>query len=232
MTETRTALIVGASRGLGLAMAEELLKRGWHVLGTVREDKNTRLHDLAGSWTDRLGIPCLDMTDEAQIEALATALKDVRLDLLFVNAGVASADGFDSILGQTPTDDFVRVMVTNTLSPLRVLERLVDRVPTGGVVGVMSSGQGSIADNERGGNDLYRASKAALNMAMRSFAVRHGARRACLLLAPGWVRTELGGTNARFSVEDVTGDLVDTLLAQLGGHGLRYVDRFNQPVRW
>ncbi len=232
MSNTGTALIIGASRGLGLAMADELLQRGWRVLGTVREGKRTELHERAQAWPERLSLHVLDMTEQDQIDTLASALEGVRLDVLFVNAGIAGESGFASILGTESTDEFVRVMVTNTLSPMRVLERLVDRVPAGGVVGVMSSGQGSIADNERGGNDLYRASKAALNMAMRSFAVRHGGQRACLLLAPGWVRTQLGGANARFSVADVIGDLVDTLLAQQGGHGLRYVDRFNQPVRW
>jgi NAD(P)-dependent dehydrogenase (short-subunit alcohol dehydrogenase family) len=96
----------------------------------------------------------------------------------------------------------------------------------------MSSGQGSIADNENGGNDVYRASKAALNMIMRSFAVRKGKDRALLLLAPGWIKTDIGGQNAKFSIEDVIGDIVDTIVAQEGKIGLQYLDRFGKPVRW
>ncbi len=96
----------------------------------------------------------------------------------------------------------------------------------------MSSGQGSIADNERGGNDLYRASKAALNMIMRSFAARKGKERAILLLAPGWIKTDLGGPEAKFSIDEVIGDIVDTIVAQEGKSGLRNLDRFGQPVRW
>ena len=232
MSDTKTALIVGASRGLGLAISGELLGRGWHVIGTIRGGKKTGLHDLAEAWPGRVGLHDLDMTDPTRVEALGSTLGGMSLDLLFVSAGVASERGFEEIMGVTSTEEFVRVMVTNTLSPLRVLERLIQNVPPGGVVGVMSSGQGSLADNEKGGNDLYRASKAALNMAMKSFAVRHAGGRAYLLLAPGWIKTQLGGERARFSVEEVTGDIVDTILAQQGNPGLRYVDRFNKPVRW
>jgi NAD(P)-dependent dehydrogenase (short-subunit alcohol dehydrogenase family) len=107
-----------------------------------------------------------------------------------------------------------------------------DKVPPGGTIGVMSSGQGSIADNEKGGNDVYRASKAALNMIMRSFAARTGKDYSLLLLAPGWVKTDLGGPEAPFSIEQVTPELVDTIIAQEGKRGLQYLDRFGKTVRW
>ncbi|HUW39812.1 MAG TPA: SDR family NAD(P)-dependent oxidoreductase [Rectinemataceae bacterium] len=232
MSKNKTALIVGSSRGLGLAIAEELLKRDWNVIGTVREGKRTKLHDLAEKWNGRLAIRYLDMTFPAQIERLESDLIGESLDLLFVSAGVANDKGMQETIGEISTEEFVRVMVTNTLSPMRVLERLTEKVRPGGVVGVMSSGQGSIADNETGGNDVYRASKAALNMIMRSFAVRTGKDRALLLLAPGWIKTEMGGDEAKFSVEEVIGDIVDTIVAQEGKAGIRYLDRFGKPVRW
>jgi NAD(P)-dependent dehydrogenase (short-subunit alcohol dehydrogenase family) len=232
MSKIKTALIVGASRGLGFAIAEELLKRDWKVIGTVREGKRTKLHELAEKWTGKLRVQYLDMTIPTQIEGLKSNLIGESLDLLFVNAGVANDKGMQETIGEISTEEFVRVMVTNTLSPMRVLERLAENVRQGGVVGVMSSGQGSIADNENGGNDVYRASKAALNMIVRSFAVREGKDRALLLLAPGWIKTDMGGQEARFSVEEVIGDIVDTIVAQEGKAGLRYLDRFGKPIRW
>ncbi|MBU2548879.1 MAG: hypothetical protein KKB20_10735 [Proteobacteria bacterium] len=81
-------------------------------------------------------------------------------------------------IGEISTKEFVQVMVTNTLSPRRLLEQLTENVRQGGVVGVMSPGQGSITDNENGSNDVYRISKAALNMIIRSFVVRKGKYRA------------------------------------------------------
>ncbi len=232
MLNTKTALIVGSSRGLGLAIAEELLKRNWNIIGTVREGKRTKLHDLAEKWKDKLQIQYLDMTDPIQIERLKSNLNGITLDLLFVNAGIANEKGMKETIGEISTEEFIRVMVTNTLSPMRVLEQLTGNVRQGGVVGVMSSGQGSITDNENGDNDVYRASKAALNMIMRSFAVRNGKDRALLLLAPGWVKTDMGGQDAKFSIEEVISDIVDTIVAQEGKIGLRYLDRFGNPVNW
>jgi NAD(P)-dependent dehydrogenase (short-subunit alcohol dehydrogenase family) len=172
------------------------------------------------------------MTFPAQLERLKSDLIGESLDLLFVSAGVANDKGMTETIGGISTEEFIRVMVTNALSPMRVLERLIENVRPGGVAGVMSSGQGSIADNETGGNDVYRASKAALNMIMRSFAVRKGKDRALLLLAPGWIKTDMGGQEAKFSVEEVIGDIVDTIVAQEGKAGIRYLDRFGKPVRW
>ena len=232
MSNNKTALVIGASRGLGLAIAQELLKRNWKVIGSVREGTRTKLHELTEKWPGKLQVQYLDITISTQVEELKSSLGGELLDLLFVNAGIGNSKGMQETIGEISTDEFVKVMVTNALAPMRILERLTENVRPGGVVGVMSSGQGSIADNDNGGNDTYRASKAALNMIMRSFAVRQGKDRALLLLAPGWIKTDLGGPGARFTVEEVIGDMVDTIVAQEGKAGLRYLDRFGMPVRW
>lgn len=230
MSKQKSALVVGASRGLGLAIVHELLERGWHVTGTVREGKQTQLHALAGEHRGRLEIEHVDIADTAQVAALKTRLAGKAFDLLFVNAGVVT--GRNETAGDVSLDEFMHVMVTNSLSVMRVVERFTENVPSGGVVGVMSSGQGSVADNERGGFEVYRASKAALNMLMRSFAARRGEDHALLLLAPGWIKTDLGGPDGKFTVEEVIHDIVDTILAQEGKAGLRYLDRFGKTVRW
>jgi NAD(P)-dependent dehydrogenase (short-subunit alcohol dehydrogenase family) len=230
MPESKSALIVGASRGLGVAIAEELLERGWRVTGTCRQGKPTQLHTLTGRFPATLEIENVDITREEDISALKSRLAGRNFDLLFVNAGVATAR--DETVGEVSTEEFVRVMVTNSLSPMRMLEQFAANVRVGGTIGVMSSGQGSVADNEKGQREVYRASKAALNMLMRSYAARKGHDRPLLLLAPGWVRTDLGGQEGKFSVEEVIHDIVDTLTAQEGKPGLRYLDRFGKTVRW
>jgi NAD(P)-dependent dehydrogenase (short-subunit alcohol dehydrogenase family) len=97
----------------------------------------------------------------------------------------------------------------------------------------MSSGQGSVANNENGMHEVYRASKAALNMFMRSFAARHaGDGRTLLLMAPGWVRTDLGGPEARLSIEESIPNLADTMDAQAGKAGLQYLDYLGRKVPW
>ena len=228
----QTALIVGASRGLGLAMSVKLVTRGWHVIGTVRDGARTGLHDLAEASEGWVEIEILDINAPEQIAALRDRLSGRTIDILFVNAGTATHDPHVYI-GEVATDEFVRVMVTNALSPMRVIEALQHLVPAGGLIGAMSSGQGSITNNETGMREVYRGSKAALNMFMRSFAARqYATERAMLLMAPGWIRTELGGPDAPYTIEESVPILVDLLVSQLGTSGLHYLDRFGQTVPW
>ena len=233
-TSTRSSkvLLVGASRGLGHAMAAEFVKKDWHVVGTVRDDRRTALHDLADAHADRVTIERLDITEPAQIATLRDRLLNTVFDMLFVNAGTANHNQAETI-AEISTDEFVRVMLANTLGVMRTVEGLHDLVRPTGLIGVMSSGQGSIANNTKGGHEVYRGSKAALNQYMRSYAARHADdQRAMVLMAPGWIRTELGGPEATFSVEETIPNLVDTLVAQQATPGLRFIDRYGATVPW
>jgi NAD(P)-dependent dehydrogenase (short-subunit alcohol dehydrogenase family) len=227
----KRSLLIGASRGLGLAIAEEYLKRGWSVVGTVRGSERTKLHDLRDRSNGRLEIETVDVTIPADLVALRSRLQAQTLDFLLVNSGVKNDDR--ETIADVSTDEFVRVMVTNALSPLRAIEILGDLVRADGTIAIMSSGQGSVSNNERGGYEVYRASKAALNTLMRSYAARHaGDGRTLLLLAPGWVRTDMGGPQASLSIEDSIPNLVDTAEAHRGTPGLHYLDYLGKTVPW
>ena len=224
-------LLIGASRGLGLAIAEQYLKRGWNVVGTVRAGDRTKLHALREQWDGRLEIETVDINVPDDVAALRTRLKGRTLDLVLVSAGVKNDDR--ETIADVSTEEFVRVMVTNALSPLRAIETFAGLVPSGGTIAVMSSGQGSVTNNERGGYEVYRASKAALNTLMRSFAARHASDdRTLLLLAPGWVRTDMGGPQARLGIDESIPHLVDAIEAQRGKPGLQYLDYHGQTVPW
>ncbi|MBS0360752.1 MAG: SDR family oxidoreductase [Proteobacteria bacterium] len=225
-----SVLIVGASRGLGHAMAAEFAARGWRVLGTVRGE-GTPLHALAVARPGQVEIENLEMTDHGQMLALRERLAGRGFEVAFVNAGVAN-DNPGATLADVSAEDFVRVMTVNVLGAMRAVEAFGGLVRPGGVIGVMSSGQGSIANNANGTNDVYRVSKAALNQAMASYAGRHADGPAMVLLAPGWIRTDMGGAGAPFGVEEAMPQIVDTLIAQRGRPGLRYLDRFGTPVPW
>jgi NAD(P)-dependent dehydrogenase (short-subunit alcohol dehydrogenase family) len=227
-----TILLIGASRGLGYAMAAEFLTKGWTVVGTVREGSGrTKLHDLAEMSAGHVEIETVDICAPDQVAALHGRLAGRMFDMLFVNAGVTN--NVNETIADVATEEFVRVMVTNALSPMRVTEALQDLVAPAGLLGVMSSGQGSISNNESGQREVYRGSKAALNMFMRSFAARHaGTARAMVLMAPGWVRTEMGGPDARLTIEDSVPNLVEVLLAKRERPGLEYLDYLGRTVPW
>jgi NAD(P)-dependent dehydrogenase (short-subunit alcohol dehydrogenase family) len=230
-TPEKRLLLFGASRGLGLAIAEEYLQLGWHVVATARDRSGTALHDLVGNADGRLEIETVDINDPGQVAALRGRLGSARFDLLFVNAGVTNDD--KETIADVSTDEFVRMMVTNALSPMRIVEAFEDLVPPTGAIAIMSSGQGSVGNNETGGHEVYRASKAALNTLMRSFAARHrDDPRTLLLLAPGWVRTDLGGPKARLSIQDSIPNLVEVIGAQEGKGGLQYLDYLGRTVSW
>jgi len=222
-------LLIGASRGLGLALAEEYLKRGWEVVATERVGDPSRLHDLTHD--GRLEVEHVDINHPDQVSALRARLAARQFDMLFVNAGVTTPN--HETAAEVSTEEFVRVMVTNALSPVRVIETLQDVVRPGGTIGIMSSGRGSITNNENGHEDVYRGSKAALNMFVRSFAARHAdIPRTLLLMAPGWVRTDMGGPEARLSIEESIPNLADTMDAHAGNPGLRYLDYMGRQVPW
>jgi NAD(P)-dependent dehydrogenase (short-subunit alcohol dehydrogenase family) len=227
---TETALIVGASRGLGLGLARAYVKRGWRVIGTVRGADATGLHALAGEAKGRVRIEMVDITMQDQVTALRERLAGEELDLLFVNAGIANGEG--ETVPLSSTDAFTRLMVTNAWSPMRVIEAFADLVPADGVIAAMSSGLGSVTNNTRAGWEIYRASKAALNTMLRSFAVRRGDGRTVLAVAPGWVRTDMGGSNAVLDVATSVDGIVDAIAARRGRPGAAYVDYQGNDVAW
>jgi NAD(P)-dependent dehydrogenase (short-subunit alcohol dehydrogenase family) len=144
MPSIPTVLIVGASRGLGYAMAAEFARRDWHVIATVRSGARAPLHDLADAYPAGVEIETLDVNDADQIAALRNRLVGRTIDILFVNAGTTTRDEHITI-GAVSTEEFTHVMLTNVLGPLRVVEAFLSDLPQDALVGVMSSGQGSIA---------------------------------------------------------------------------------------
>jgi NAD(P)-dependent dehydrogenase (short-subunit alcohol dehydrogenase family) len=227
---SQTALIIGASRGLGLGLVQEYLHRGWQVVASVRGAAHTKLHDLVAA-DGRLEIVAIDINEPAQARAVAANLAGRRFDLLFVNAGVGSDPA--QTVADVSTESFIQVMVTNALSPMRMVEIFAPLVTATGSIAVMSSGLGSVAGNDSGGMEVYRASKAALNMFMRSFAARHaGGRRSLLAMMPGWVATDMGGPDAPVDVATSVRGIADTVEAQTDKPGLRFLDYQGQSIPW
>jgi NAD(P)-dependent dehydrogenase (short-subunit alcohol dehydrogenase family) len=225
----QTVLVVGASRGLGFALAEEWLGRGWHVIATAR-GKADGLAALAQRHVGRLEIENVDINEARGVRSLRDRLNGRQLDVLFINAGIARA--IQASPATANEQDFLDMMLTNAFSPIRAAEVLRDLVPAGGTIAIMTSELGSIA-NANGGWQLYSSSKAALNMLLKGYAAKNaGDRHTLLLVAPGWVRTDMGGSEASLSIEESIPLVVDMIEANRGTSALRYVDRFNKDLPW
>lgn len=223
-------LLIGASRGLGYALAENMLQRGYQVVATGRAHSTGKLEQLAIRYPQQLTVERVDITEPQQVNALHQRLGNGQFDMLFVNAGVKNDDS--ETIADVSTEEFIRVMVTNALSPLRVIETFRDRVISQGTIAVMSSGQGSITNNTHGNYEVYRGSKAALNMFMRSFAARNPDERTLLLMAPGWVQTDMGGPEARLTIDESIPNLLNTMETYVGRTGLHYLDYLGRVVPW
>jgi len=230
--ETPTILLIAVSRGLGLAMTAEFLKKGWNVVGTVRAGSDqSKLNALANQFKGQLEIETMDICEQPQVAALHDRLSGRTFEILFVNAGVTNNPR--ETIAVVTTEEFIRVMVTNSLCPMRVVESLQDLVASDGLIGVMSSGQGSVTNNTKGMREVYRGSKAALNQFMRSYAARQAETpRAMVLMAPGWVQTEMGGSDAPLTIEESIPNLVNALLKKRGNPGLEYLDYLGRTVPW
>ena len=226
----KTALIIGASRGLGLGLVREHLDRGWRITATVRT-RSEELDALREVSKGRLVIETVDISDPSSVAALASRASGQTFDLLFLNAGIMVGRGLP--LGEVADSDISQIFLTNALNPIRTADALLAHVAPGGTVAFMSSILGSIGTNDDGRAELYRASKAALNSLIRSFRARHAARDVTVLaLHPGVVRTSMGGPNAPLDIDTSVRGVADVIAARWGDGGQAFVDYRNEVVPW
>lgn len=191
-----TALITGASRGIGHEFAGQLAAKGWLVHACGRE--RAAFHEIENvTWHQ------LDVMDHAAIDALAKSLRHEPIDLLLNNAGVGPRTG--GALGSIDYGLWRKVMEINAIGPIKMIEAFTDHVAasrTRLMVTISSElGTGEHIDTHGlGGSGQwihYRSSKAALNIAQRSIDAALAERGIIsLLLHPGWVATNLGGPHA------------------------------------
>jgi NAD(P)-dependent dehydrogenase (short-subunit alcohol dehydrogenase family) len=216
----KTALIVGASRGIGHEFVRQYDAAGWRVIATARDERALDELDAFGAQPISL-----DITEPDDIGALEAKLAGERLDVALIVAGVygPSTEGVEPF----SVEDFDYVMTTNVRGPMMLMPVLLPCVEAAhGVLGVLSSRMGSIGEATGTTGWLYRASKAALNSALRTVSLQ--TRRAtCVALNPGWVRTDMGGAHAAIDPErSVSG--MRAVLAAASSDRERYHGRFVQ----
>jgi NAD(P)-dependent dehydrogenase (short-subunit alcohol dehydrogenase family) len=225
-----SVLITSANRGLGLEFAAQYLSANWHVYAACRRPQAAEsLRELAGNRTDRIDILPMDVASAASVGAAAESLHGRAIDLLINSAGIIGPSGQRT--GHLDYASWAQVLDVNTLGPMRVTEAFLEHLARSDrkLVVTITSGMGSIADNTSGGSIAYRSSKAAVNMAMRSAAIDLRQRGiACVVVNPGWVKTDMGGPNATLSAEaSVTAmrQLIESLGLEQSGKFFNYDGR-------
>jgi NAD(P)-dependent dehydrogenase (short-subunit alcohol dehydrogenase family) len=199
---SRTVLVVGANRGIGLSLCKRFKALGREVIAACRHSSPA---------LDALGVRVetgIDVTDDASVAALAKRLQGVALDELVCNAGILHEDG----LADVDLADVERQIQVNALGPLRVVKALRGNLRRGGKLALITSRMGSIADNGSGGYYGYRMSKAALNAAGMSLARDlRGAGVAVAILHPGYVRTEMTAGSGNVEPDDAAKQLIERI---------------------
>lgn len=225
---SKNALIIGASRGLGLGLVQRLQEDGWNVTATVR---NLHAADALRA-VPGVRIEKLDMDDAGQLAALSQTLKGETFDLLFVNAGVKGPA--DQSADKVSPEDIGALFYTNAVAPIRLARHLSARVnPKGGVIAFMSSVLGSVTIPDAADLALYKASKAALNSMTSTFVSTLGDTTLTVLsLHPGWVKTDMGGEGADLDVETSTRGLIDQVNAYAGKGGHHFVNYRGETIPW
>ena len=195
-------VVTGASRGIGQELVRQLVARGDEVFAGMR-----RPHDLPGARV----LP-LDVTDAASVAAFARSI-DGALDLVINNAGSygGPTQSLGQMAGELALPDVLSTFDTNAAGPLRVSVALLAHLRRGQTrkLAHITSGMGSIGDNTSGGYYAYRMSKAALNMMSRSLAVDLRPEGfISIVINPGWVQTDMGGSHAPLPVAESVRNLL------------------------
>lgn len=201
---SKTVLITGCNRGLGLEFAYQYARDGWQVHACARDLIHAEsLLALEARFSDNVSLHTLDVNKDGQIKALDRVLGNATIDLLINNAGYYGPRGVE--FGSLERDLWRQVLETNTLSPIMLTQALYPRIAASGLktVAFISSKVGSIADNTSGGGYYYRSSKTALNQAVRSLSIDlSGVGVKVVALHPGWVQTDMGGGGAPITAEE------------------------------
>ncbi|MBP5072856.1 SDR family oxidoreductase [Pseudomonas chlororaphis] len=227
MSTPKNALIIGASRGLGLGLVQRLLDAGWQVTATVRNPQKAEPLKALGP----VRIEQLDMDDQQAVIALNQKLKGEVFDLLFVNAGVKGPD--DQTPGKATLAEVGQLFFTNAVAPINLAQRFAPQIrPDSGVLAFMSSVLGSVTMPDAPELALYKASKAALNSMTNSFVTQLEQKLTVLSLHPGWVKTDMGGEGADIDVETSTRGLIEQINAYTGKGGHHFVNYRGETIPW
>ena len=204
----QTVLVTGSNRGIGLEFCKQYAADGWQVIACSRSPEHAgTLNKLAAAHPDRVKVHALDVGNHAQIDELAQSLHGESIDLLINNAGTYTRS--PAVFQDSDYQAWMQAFRINTMAPLKMAQAFAAQIAKSKkkTIVTISSKMGSLADNTSGGSTIYRSSKAAVNMVVKTLAVDLRPEGiTSVTFHPGWVKTDMGGPHALITpTESVAG---------------------------
>jgi NAD(P)-dependent dehydrogenase (short-subunit alcohol dehydrogenase family) len=219
-----TALIIGASRGIGLELVRQYMADDWRVMATARDDAGR-------DRVQALGAQCLrvDVANPVSVTSLAWLLDGEKLDVALYVAGVMDRASADT----PPTQDtFDHVMHANVMGAMMTIPQIAPMVEAAdGVLACISSVMGSLQSTRSSDAALYRISKAALNMVVRTSQPAYPRARV-IAMHPGWVQTEMGGAHATLTAQESVTHMRRTLSQLTSAQGGQFLSHDGSTIPW
>lgn len=228
---TYQVLITGANRGIGLEFTKQYAQDGWNVLACCRDIQHASTLQALSKTHVNIRILSLDVENFAQIDALALQLKNEKIDVLINNAGVYP----ESNLGDADTEAWLEAFKINSIAPLKMATAFAAHVANSELkkIATLSSKMGSMSDNTSGGSYIYRSTKTALNMVMKSLSIDlQPAGVAVVTLHPGWVLTDMGGSNALIDTQTSVAGLRKVIASLNMGNTGKFIAYDGKNIAW
>lgn len=219
-----TVFITGANRGLGLEFTTQYAADGWQVIACCRAPNKADALQVLAKAHQNITVLALDVADFTQIDALADKLKGQAIDVLINNAGVYPASSFESL----NMDDWAFAFRVNSMAPFKMIHAFKNHIGNSALkkAVTLSSKMGSIDDNSGGGSYIYRSSKTAVNMVIKSLSIDlKPLGISVVTLHPGWVQTDMGGPNGLINTQTSVNGLrlvIDHVTIESSGKFIAY----------
>lgn len=225
----KKVLITGAGRGIGLALTEQFLQKELHVTATYRDKANaTELFELAQK-SKNLKLVQMDVADDQTWGDFKKHVTTETPDILINNAGVIGTQS--GSIRDVHMNDLKNVFAVNTFAPLQISQVVAPLMKAGSTIAHITSLMGSVADNKGGGYYDYRMSKAALNMMNKCLSIEFS-KLTCLVLHPGWVQTDMGGSAAPVQPEASAKGLAEVILKSQSAQSGHFYDYKGRELPW